>query len=726
MARVLHPDDAVEIAEYVQSRGFKRVAVQVPDGRLLRDAPLLAAAVRAALTARRRRQRPNGGGGDKKEAEEEEEELFILADTSANPLAVDEVAAAHVSAHCVVHFGPASLTRTSRTPALCVLPRRALPPPPPPFSPPSSGVAGSPAAVPAGGGGATGVGVASAGEGAGAGSGGRGGAREDERGAADEAGAREDGCGGADEAGALALAALIGVQLREEAAAAAAAVEDGPAIRAAVVLLDQGYVHALPRVEAATLALLERMHAGDEEAGDRHGAAAPAPLPLPWPVAFARPLPRVLEPEEGVAECLSLQRQPGAAATAGATASVADPAAAAAAGGGRAAATETAAAAADADAPAAFLTGAGLQWSIPDGASRSNTLLMWVGPLVDSDATATEEAESAATIAGGDGERERQDEREEAATAAAAGPAAAPLARLQLVYSDAPWRAFDPRLGPAYPAARGIARACQLLRRRRRFAVSAAHGAPMVGVLVGTLGAAGFREAVSAVRALALAAGKRPYTLLVGKPSPAKLANFPELGCFVHVTDPEGALLLAAAAGGGAGAGGGGSGGFLAPVVTPHEAAVAFGAAARGLDAFDAVALLESRPYSLGFDTVVREAREVAAEAEAGAGGGGGAEDGDGDDGGGRALAATGGAGYSELAPVRAAADIIERGARALAVSGGARAVEPATAAEFLLLRRGYKGLETPAATGAPEKRAALAGEGRLGRAAGYDEEGER
>lgn len=46
---------------------------------------------------------------------------------------------------------------------------------------------------------------------------------------------------------------------------------------------------------------------------------------------------------------------------------------------------------------------------------------------------------------------------------------------------------------------------------------------------MGTLGAAGYADAVQRLRRAAAAAGKKTYTLLVGKPSPAKLANFPEI-----------------------------------------------------------------------------------------------------------------------------------------------------------------------------------------------------
>lgn len=59
------------------------------------------------------------------------------------------------------------------------------------------------------------------------------------------------------------------------------------------------------------------------------------------------------------------------------------------------------------------------------------------------------------------------------------------------------------------------------------------------GILVGTLGVAGYRDAIDQVRRLAQAAGKKTYTLLMGKPSPAKLANFPEVEIFVHISDPQ-------------------------------------------------------------------------------------------------------------------------------------------------------------------------------------------
>ncbi len=59
------------------------------------------------------------------------------------------------------------------------------------------------------------------------------------------------------------------------------------------------------------------------------------------------------------------------------------------------------------------------------------------------------------------------------------------------------------------------------------------------GIVVGTLGVAGYLEAAEAIKKLAQAAGKKTYTLLMGKPSPVKLANFPEVDVFVLIADAQ-------------------------------------------------------------------------------------------------------------------------------------------------------------------------------------------
>ena len=57
--------------------------------------------------------------------------------------------------------------------------------------------------------------------------------------------------------------------------------------------------------------------------------------------------------------------------------------------------------------------------------------------------------------------------------------------------------------------------------------------------MVGTLGVAGFLQAEEGVRRLARGAGKQTYTVLMGKPNPAKLANFPEVEVWVMVADAQ-------------------------------------------------------------------------------------------------------------------------------------------------------------------------------------------
>jgi diphthamide biosynthesis enzyme Dph1/Dph2-like protein len=51
---------------------------------------------------------------------------------------------------------------------------------------------------------------------------------------------------------------------------------------------------------------------------------------------------------------------------------------------------------------------------------------------------------------------------------------------------------------------------------------------------VSTLGCSGYKEVLAGVRHIAQAAGKKTYTVLMGKPNPAKLANFPEVGLCLH------------------------------------------------------------------------------------------------------------------------------------------------------------------------------------------------
>jgi diphthamide biosynthesis protein 2 len=193
-------------------------------------------------------------------------------------------------------------------------------------------------------------------------------------------------------------------------------------------------------------------------------------------------------------------------------------------------------------------------------------------------------------------------------------------------------------------------------------------------------------------------AGKKTYTLLMGKPNPAKLANFPEIEVFVMLADPQGLILDSKE--------------YLNPIITPHEAFLAF----TGKD-FDAA------HYRLDFgDLLELEQQQTVGSASAqGVSAGrarfggniseiGGSDDGKGED----------------VEQVSAAVGALVVGGRgqstALTTNKAGQQVQVHSAAQYLTQRRTYKGLETPV-TGGEVLPAAVAVIGRSGRAAGYVDE---
>jgi diphthamide biosynthesis protein 2 len=127
---------------------WKRIALQFPD-RMLVDAPRVYEGLASGLKGARERssEGANGGAdakaaaegkgvleklgeidisGESKDGEEEEERLFILADTSYGACCVDEVAAEHVDADVVVHYGRSCLSPPSRLPVVYVFTEREL------------------------------------------------------------------------------------------------------------------------------------------------------------------------------------------------------------------------------------------------------------------------------------------------------------------------------------------------------------------------------------------------------------------------------------------------------------------------------------------------------------------------------------------------------------------------------------------------------------------------
>ncbi|KAF9869693.1 diphthamide biosynthesis protein 2 [Colletotrichum karsti] len=94
-------------AREVKEAGWTRVALQFPDA-MLRDAPWVAEALAKALGT------------------PESHKVYILADTSYSACCVDEIAAEHVDAQVVVHYGRSCLSPTSRTPVIYVFTRHTL------------------------------------------------------------------------------------------------------------------------------------------------------------------------------------------------------------------------------------------------------------------------------------------------------------------------------------------------------------------------------------------------------------------------------------------------------------------------------------------------------------------------------------------------------------------------------------------------------------------------
>lgn len=380
-------------------------------------------------------------------------QAYILADTTYNSLSVDEVAAAHVNAQCVVrvrvqphqvphiplrllapthgppsplqiHYGRASLTKLSRLPAFFVFPQQLL----------------------------------------------------DAQAAA----------------AALAGSSLFG----------------GASTAPVLVFLDQPLLRQLPEFSTCLAQQVEQ----------RHGTAAAQRLVFPTvPQQHMEPEQRAAAPPPRSGCCVEPacgSQQP--AASAAASCCRTPPAWGDAGGDQQSAGMESAAdIRATQGVPGSASSGesngggssahhalAGYQWRLHAGVQPQDCGLAWVGA---SDAPA--------------------------------------LLQLQLTHSGSPWAVLDPALLPP-PTLLGSGGSCgspgAALReglpletsralRRRYYLVQRAREARVVGILVGTLGAAGYADAVAALRAAAAAAGKKSYTLLMGKPSPAKLANFPEI-----------------------------------------------------------------------------------------------------------------------------------------------------------------------------------------------------
>jgi diphthamide biosynthesis protein 2 len=112
-------------AREVLDGGWRSVALQFPDG-MLGDAPGVYGELERELEGLKKRNGMNGNGLSKDDGKEKLEKevsarvkeerirLAILADTSYGSCCVDEIAAEHVAADVVIHYGRACLSPTAR------------------------------------------------------------------------------------------------------------------------------------------------------------------------------------------------------------------------------------------------------------------------------------------------------------------------------------------------------------------------------------------------------------------------------------------------------------------------------------------------------------------------------------------------------------------------------------------------------------------------------------
>ena len=102
-------------AREIREGGWKRVSLQFPDS-MLGDAAWVVGALNDALAT----------GENGEEAPAVKPKVYVLADTSYSACCVDEVAAEHVDAQVVVHYGRSCLSPTARLPVIYVFTRYPL------------------------------------------------------------------------------------------------------------------------------------------------------------------------------------------------------------------------------------------------------------------------------------------------------------------------------------------------------------------------------------------------------------------------------------------------------------------------------------------------------------------------------------------------------------------------------------------------------------------------
>ncbi|XP_012284025.1 2-(3-amino-3-carboxypropyl)histidine synthase subunit 2 [Orussus abietinus] len=101
--------------------------------------------------------------------------------------------------------------------------------------------------------------------------------------------------------------------------------------------------------------------------------------------------------------------------------------------------------------------------------------------------------------------------------------------------------------------------------KRRRYLVEKLKDAGIVGIVIATLGIKGYLDVITIIKSILKQMKKKSYIISVGKPNPAKLANFSEVDAFVVITCPENDIFT--------------SRDFHKPILMPYEVDLAFNAA---------------------------------------------------------------------------------------------------------------------------------------------------
>ncbi|KAJ0122677.1 diphthamide biosynthesis protein 2 [Diaporthe amygdali] len=116
--------EVARVAREIRHGAHRRIALQFPD-HMLGDAPKVVTLLQDELDSI-----PQGEEKDDQkdipQDRKQQEKIYILADTSYSSCCVDEIAAEHIDAHVVVHFGRSCLSPTSRLPVIYVFTKHTL------------------------------------------------------------------------------------------------------------------------------------------------------------------------------------------------------------------------------------------------------------------------------------------------------------------------------------------------------------------------------------------------------------------------------------------------------------------------------------------------------------------------------------------------------------------------------------------------------------------------